>query len=323
MNKQNYQKSNLEVINKFLDWRKNQSNSVSQLKLSWSNWGFGQESLKTTAARLKKNNIKYIELHGNTYGKDLGYNANKVKKILQNHGIKVSGVCGMVSPESEFASNKPHIRQRCIDYFRRAIDLCAELGGEYVLFAPGAVGRPEKYDNYEFDRAAETIRTIGDYFVNNGVKGAIEPVRSEEVSFCHTLSEAERLIQVIDHPGVKHIAGDIYHIIHGEENPASSLLEYGDRLINLHLADTNRRALGKGCLNLDVVLMSVYLIKAQGKELFCTPEPLGPGGDPYKARYGKPDQEKLDQLVKQTASYFFEREKEILEASEEGLLNDF
>ena len=30
---------------------------------------------------------------------------------------------------------------------------------------------------------------------------------------------------------------------------------------------------------------------------FLTPEPLGPGGDPYPAMYGKPDPLKLDKLV--------------------------
>lgn len=78
-----------------------------------------------------------------------------MKRILDDHGIKVVGVCGMVTPESELSSNKPRITQRCIDYFRRNIDLCAELGGTYLLFTPGAVGRPTKYEHNEFLRAAD------------------------------------------------------------------------------------------------------------------------------------------------------------------------
>ncbi len=37
---------------------------------------------------------------------------------------------------------------------------------------------------------------------------------------------------------------------------------------------------------------------------FVTPEPLGPGGDPYPAMYGKPNKELLDKLVQQSARYF-------------------
>ena len=45
---------------------------------------------------------------------------------------------------------------------------------------------------------------------------------------------------------------------------------------------------------------------------FLTPEPLGPGGDPYPAMYGKPDPLKLDKIVKDTVEYFKERENEVL-----------
>ena len=41
-------------------------------------------------------------------------------------------------------------------------------------------------------------------------------------------------------------------------------------------------------------------------------EPLGPGGDPYPAMYGKPDLDRLDALVGETVRYFREREKEVL-----------
>ncbi len=42
-----------------------------------------------------------------------------------------------------------------------------------------------------------------------------------------------------------------------------------------------------------------------------TPEPLGPGGDPYPAMFGKPDPALLDKLVADTVSYWRERESQI------------
>ena len=42
---------------------------------------------------------------------------------------------------------------------------------------------------------------------------------------------------------------------------------------------------------------------------FVTPEPLGPGGDPYPAMYGRPNKELLNNLVQQTTRYFREREE--------------
>jgi D-psicose/D-tagatose/L-ribulose 3-epimerase len=320
MRPQNFQLKDREVTQRFLDWRKQHPQFKPRLKLSWSNWGFGIEPLEVSAVRLAKYGIHYIELHGNRYGPDLGYKTKETRKILDDNGIQVAGVCGMVSPESELSSNKPHITQRSIDYFRRNIEMCAELGGSYILFTPGAVGRPIPYDNNEFYRAADAIRILGDDFVKHGVRAAIEPVRAAEVSFCHTFAEAKALIERVDHPGVQHIAGDLYHMLVGEENIGQTILDYGSMMLNLHMADTNRTALGKGMLNLDLVLMALYVIGYDEGECFCTPEPLGPGGDPYPQMWGNPDSEMLDQLVAQTAAYFYMREKEILTASDEELM---
>ena len=83
-------------------------------------------------------------------------------------------------------------------------------------------------------------------------------------------------------------------------------------LTNLHLADSTRGALGEGSLDLDTILMALYLLGYNRPGCFATPEPLGPGGDPYPAMNGRPDPVLLEHLVQQTARYFREREEEIL-----------
>lgn len=319
MEKQSFQKKDDQVIEAFVKRRKNGSSLNPSLRLSWSNWGFGTEEFITQVKRCAKNNITWIELHGNRYGPDLGYKKNEVLPVLEDHDIKVAGLCGMVSPDSELATNKPHIRQRCIDYFRRNIEMCAELGGDYILFSPGAVGRPEKYDDNEMPRAAELLNILGDDFVSHNVRAAIEPVRSAEVSICHTFAEAKQLIEMVDHPGVKHIAGDLYHMLTEEEHIGKTIMDYSDYLITLHFADSNRRALGLGSLDLDIVIMALYAIGYDEGRKFCTPEPLGPGGDPYPAMFGTPNKEAMDSLVRKTAETFYAREKEVLTASDDEL----
>lgn len=312
MELQNFEKKDFEIKKRFRKYLEGKGKIKNRLKFSWSNWGFGLEPIEASLKRLKRNNIKYIEIHGNRYGNDLGYKPDKLKNILSDYGIEVSGVCGMVSRESELASNSPFVRQRCIDYFKRNIELCRDLGGEYLLFSPGAVGRPIKYDDFEFERAVDTIRTLGDYFLEAHVKGAIEPVRADEVSLCHTFEDALKMIKTINHKGVSHIAGDIYHMLHGEGHIGETILKYGDYLINLHMADTNRRALGSGMINLDIIIMALYLIDYNDKRAFCTAEPLGPGADPYPQMNGVNDPEMLERLAKETACYFYKREDLII-----------
>ncbi|WP_102509597.1 sugar phosphate isomerase/epimerase family protein [Sanguibacter massiliensis] len=282
------------------------------LDLSWSNWGFGLEPLEDSCARLAGAGLSYIELHGNHYGADLGYEVDATLGTLARHGLAVSGVCGMFSEDNDLSSNRPVQQQEAIDYIRREVEFTSAVGGAYLLVVPGAVGRPDAYDTSELPRSVDALRRAADVFVEHGIKGAIEPIRSAEVSFVHTVDDAVAYIEAVDHPGVQHINGDVYHMQSEERNIADAVLRAGDRLVNLHMADSNRRALGEGSMDLDAIIMALYLIGHNQPGRFVTPEPLGPGAGPYAARTALPDPARLDALVNRTVSYFREREAVVL-----------
>jgi len=313
MKLQNFQLKNEKIRSAFLELKKNHPEKLrTRLNLSWSNWGFGMEALADSAARLQKAGIHYIELHGNHYGPDLGYGIDNTLKILGEHDILVAGVCGMFSADNDLSSNRAIQRQAAIDYLRREIPFTAAVGGSYLLVVPGAVGRPQAYDENEFARSVETLGKVTSLFAQYKVKAAIEPVRSAEVSLVHTIKDAKSYIQAVNHPGVAHINGDVYHMQAEEAHIGEALLEAGETLTNLHMADSNRGALGNGSLDLDTIIMALYLIGFNTAGKYVTPEPLGPGGDPYPAMYGRPQKAALDTLVMQTATYFREREEVLL-----------
>ena len=319
MELQNYEKKRQDLVAAFRALLAREPGLKGrELQLSWSNWGFGLESLEDSARRLHRHGVRWIELHGNRYGADLGYRPKDVLRTLGRYDIGVAGVCGMFGPENELASRSGLVRQNAVDYVRRQLDLCRETGGSYLLVVPGAVGRPTPYDGTEFDRAAETLRLVADEFVQAGVRGAVEPIRAAEVSFCHTVADALRFIQAVDHPGVQHINGDVYHMQVEEPSIAGAILEAGERLTNLHLADSNRCALGDGSLDLDAVIMALYTIGYVDGPRFATPEPLGPGGNPYPAMFGKPDADLLERLVRDTVTYWRRRERAIKTGSPHG-----
>lgn len=313
MRKQNYELKNDNIQTNFLKLKKEHPEKFTQrLNLSWSNWGFGMESLAESADRLQNAGIGHIELHGNHYGPDLGYKPELTLDILREVRLKVSGVCGMFSPDNDLSSNRAIIRQTAIDYLRREIEFTHAVGGSYLLVVPGAVGRPQKYDDMEFIRSVETLRMVADLFVEKNVRAAVEPIRSAEVSIVHTVADAQEYIRSVNHPGVQYINGDVYHMQSEECHIGEAILAAGSQLTNLHVADSNRCALGDGSLDVDTIIMALYLIGFNQEGKYVTFEPLGPGGDPYPAMYGKPDKAKLDQLVIQTVKYFREREGELL-----------
>lgn len=305
MRRQNFEETNDRIQRRFLEMKKESPEQFQKrLNLSWSNWGFGRENLADSAKRLQKSEVPFIELHGNHYGPDLGYKTNEVLTILSDHGLRVSGVCGMFSADNDLSSNRAACRQAAIDYLRREVVFTKQVGGHYLLVVPGAVGRPKAYDDVEFDRSVETLAMCADWFVEHGIKAAIEPIRSAEVSFVHTVADAKQYIKSVGHPGVAHINGDIYHMQSEESHIGQAVLDAGDMLVNLHFADSNRCALGEGSIDVCTIIRALYLLGYNREGRFVTFEPLGPGGDPYPAMYGKPDKANLDSLVSQSIQYF-------------------
>ncbi len=288
--------------------------SSPKLNLSWSNWGFGREPLTTSLARLQKAKIEYVELHGNRYTADLGYRPRETAALLDDFGIRAAGICGMFGRENDLSSSSAVSRQGALDYIRRQLDLAHALGCQYMLVVPGECGRT-KPAAFEFDRSVDTLRLAADEFVKAGVRAAIEPIRADEVSFCHTFDDARRYIAAVNHPGVQHINGDLYHMIHHEDDPALTILAHGKHMVNLHMADTNRGTLGSGIYDLDSIIAALYAVGYNNESCFCTCEPLGPGGDVYRAMHGHTPTELLDDLVLTSARYWRERETQVRAAA--------
>ncbi len=312
--KQNYEIKTDRIRERFLEYkRKSPELLKNRLKFSWSNWGFGLEDFSLSCERLYRAGIKYIELHGNHYGPDFGYKPSEILKIMDSYEIKVGGVCGMFSSDNDLSSNRHIQRQAAIDYIKREAEFTAAVGGKYMLVCPAAVGRPKKYDDSEIERSIDSLSRVADVFVNYNIRAAIEPIRSAETSIVHSVSDAKIYIEKLSHPGVKHINGDVYHMLVEESHIGEALLDAGEMLTNLHMADTNRCALGDGSLDIDTIIMALYLLGYNNNpSCFVTPEPLGPGGDPYPAQNAKTDPKILDKLVFDSVNYFRAREEEIL-----------
>jgi len=282
-----------------------------RIDLSWSIWMFGLEPIGASLDRIARNGIRFVELKGDRWTADSGIPLPGIRSALSEAGIAVSGACGMFSPENDLSSPSVYARQNAIDYIRRELELLAALSASYLIVVPTAVGRPLASDSSELARSADSLRKCGDDFARAGIKASIEPIRAAEVSLVHSVSDAVRYIEVVDHPAIGHINGDVYHMTLEEDNVGEAILSAGERLANLHLADTNRDALGTGSLDLDTVIMASYLVGMNRDGRFLTPEPLGPFPDPYVLANSPCNVDIMDALVCKTVACFREREEAV------------
>ena len=81
MREQHFEAKNEKIKEQFRELKKKSPEKLKcRLNLSWSNWGFGRESLQDSAKRLEKAKLSFIELHGNHYGPDLGYKVDETSE---------------------------------------------------------------------------------------------------------------------------------------------------------------------------------------------------------------------------------------------------
>jgi len=286
-----------------------------RLSISFSNWVFGLEELEDSVARLRKYGVDYIELGGNYGGKDVGYQADikKTRSILDKYDMKVSGICGFFSDDNSLSTNSSFRRQTAKEYILRMTEFSLEIGGSYLLVVPGTVGRSECYDSSDFARSSNTLREVADVFVKTGIHCAVEPINAAEVPFCSTVGSILEYIKAVDHPGVQHINGDIFHMHCGEPHVGEAILQCGERLVNLHVQDTNRLPLGNAMMDMDTVIRALYLLGYNSPGHYITGEPLGPGRNSYAIMYGQHDKKMLDTMVEQTVTVIRERESVLLD----------
>ena len=310
---QNYEIKSGRIREAFDAARKSEPGRFQKrLTLSWSVWMFGIERLEDSVKRLKQNGIDYIELKGDRQTADSGIPLKKVKQVLADNGMKVSGACGMFSPDNDLSSTNVYSMQSAIDYIKREVEFLAEVGGEYLIVVPSAVGRPDAIDGNEFIRSVRALRKCAPFFADHGIKAAIEPIRSAEVSLIHSIEDALRYIEAVGEDSISHINADTYHMLLEESHMGEAMLKAGERLTNLHIADSNRDAPGTGMIDFDTVIRAAYLIGMNEKGRYVTPEPLGPFPVPYVLANSPCDVPVMDKLVADTVRYFREREADVV-----------
>lgn len=316
MKLQRYQEMDLEIRKRFVEEKKKDPQKFEKrLNLSWSIWMFGIESLEQSLERVNSAGLDYVELKGDNYTRDMRSDPEKTLSLLNAASMKASGVIGIFAPSNDLSSSDPYVRQNAVDYVRNQVEFAHSVGGNYFIVVPSAVGRPNSIDSSEFYRSTSALRTCGADFERKGVKAAIEPIRSAEVSLIHSVEDVKRYINAVDHPAIAHINGDIYHMLTEEHHIGEAIIACASRLVNLHIADTNRNAVGKGMMDIDSVIMASYIVGMNEDGRFLTFEPLGPYPDPYVLANEPCRVEVMDELVHNSVNYFKEREEIVRELS--------
>ena len=142
------------------------------------------------------------------------------------------------------------VRRRTIDAMLGLIDLCAELGGRYLVHGSPQQRRIEAGDTREaaLARATECFAAVAGRAAEAGVVYCVEPLAADATPLINTLGEAAALVKAIGNPALRSML-DCSAAGRSESEPLAALV---DRwlpegiIAHVQVNDRNRRGPGQG-----------------------------------------------------------------------------
>lgn len=209
------------------------------MKYGVCNWIFGDEDLASTATFLAEAAFDGIELKG-----DLElYQPAEVNAILDDHGL---AVLSLTPEDVDLPHPDPTVRAKAVDYYLRLLDFAVAVGAP-VVSCHGAVGRVRALARYqeEYGSFVAGVAQIAARAAELNLRLAMEVLNRYESHFLNTATQALDFVVQVGAPNVG-ILLDTYHMNIEEADPASAVLDAGERLFLFHIADSNRQAAGRG-----------------------------------------------------------------------------
>jgi len=174
------------------------------------------------------------------------------RAAAEDAGIAVTGLHWLlIKPAGLSISAKDeNVRKRTVDVMHSLIDLCAELGGKYLVHGSPQQRRVEAGETRAaaMARAQECFASIAERAQKAGVLYCIEPLASDQTPLINTLEEAAGMVAQIDSSAIKTMI-DCSSAGRMEKEPLNALV---DRwlpkgvIAHVQVNDRNRRGPGQG-----------------------------------------------------------------------------
>lgn len=186
--------------------------------------------------------------------------AGQVRRTAEDHGLVVHGLhwllvapAGLSIVEADAA-----VRQRTVDVMRRLCELCALLGGSYLVHGspkqrsvpPGATPAQA------WDRARDCLAAAADAARACGVTYCIEPLAPRETDLVNTVADAVRMVRELANPAFKTMV-DCSAAGLAEAEPVHALMGrwMPEGVIgHVQVNDPNRRGPGQGTLDFGPIM---------------------------------------------------------------------
>jgi len=194
--------------------------------------------------------------------------ARAFARIALDHGLEISGLHWLlVAPAGlSIVSADPALRQRSTSVMQRLVELCALMGGRYLVHgSPKQRSVPAGETRaVALERAHECLAAAARSAQQCGVVYCIEPLSNAETDLVNTVAEAVELVQAIGSPAFRTMidcsaAGQMER----EDIPAlmRRWMPTG-QIAHVQVNDPNRRGPGQGAMRFAPILAALREMQA-------------------------------------------------------------
>ena len=191
-------------------------------------------------------------------------------RIAQDHGLVISGLHWLlVAPAGlSIVSGDTSLRERTTAAMQRLIELCAALGGRYLVHGSPkqrsvpAGATPEQ----AWDRARDCLQRAARHAQACGVTYCLEPLAPNETDLINTVEQAVRMIGQVDSPALRTMI-DCSAAGQAESLSVPALIERWlptGHIAHVQVNDPNRRSPGHGDMAFAPMLRSLRAMQRQG-----------------------------------------------------------
>lgn len=229
------------------------------------------EPLRTTLARLRRLGYTSVELAGEP---DL-YPIPETLALLQEYNITCWGTVTIQTGTRDLTAADPDHRRATITYMKSVVTMCAQLNGHIVTVVPGRVGKtvPTASPQDEWRWAVAGLREVAAHAQTLGIRIGIEPLNRFETCFLNRTDQALLLAAQVgsDCCGVTF---DAFHVALEEPDLYAAIRACGDKIVDVHVADSNRLAAGDGSFDWGKMLSVLREVGYEGGLAFEASPPI-------------------------------------------------
>jgi D-psicose/D-tagatose/L-ribulose 3-epimerase len=191
-----------------------------------------------------------------------------LRRTAEDHGLKIFGLHWLLvaPPGLSIVSSDAALRLRTQQVMVRLVELCAALGGSYLVHgSPKQRSVPDGSTREQaWERARECLAAASAAAARCSVTYCLEPLSRRETDLFNTVEEAARMVRQIGSPSLRTMI-DCSAAGQTEAEPVHALMERWlptGLIAHVQVNDPNRRGPGQGDLDFGPILR---VLRAQEK----------------------------------------------------------